>query len=163
VNKPPLDSRPLYFEDLQTGMEFESAGRTLTETDIVNFAGLSGDYNQIHIDAEFAAATPHGGRIAHGLLVLSILSGLSTRTALMIGLSEQIVGLLNLECRWKRATKAGDTLHVRLRIDELRPTSNEKNGVVTLRRDAINQDGDIVMESEWKLLVRRAPGSAHEQ
>jgi acyl dehydratase len=153
VNRSSLETPSLFFEDLQVGMEVTSAGRTLTEADIVNFAGLSGDYNQLHVDAQFAAATKHGQRIAHGLLVLSIVSGLSTRTTLMTALGEQILGLLNLECRWKRACAIGDTLHVRLRIEDLRPTSNGQNGVVTLRRDAINQHGEVMMESEWKLLI----------
>jgi len=148
------DAPQLYFEDLVEGQEFHSAGRTVTEADIVAFAGLSGDYNQLHVDREFAANTMHGERIAHGLLVLSIVSGLSTRVSLMVGLGEQIVGLLNLECRFKRATKIGDTIRVRLRITNLRLTSSGDTGVLTLSRDAIDQNGNVVMESIWTLLVR---------
>ena len=149
----------IYFDDLSVGIEFTSAGRTVTEGDIVAFAGLSGDFNQLHVDAEYAAATVHGERIAHGLLVLSILSGLSSRVPLMVGLGEQILGLLNLECAWKQATKIGDTLHVRLRVVELRRTSNGDNGVITIARDAVNQRGETVMESIWKLLVRCRDGA----
>lgn len=148
------DAPRLFFEDLSEGQEFYSAGRTVTEADIVAFAGLSGDYNQLHVDREFAAATTHGERIAHGLLVLSIVSGLSTRVSLMVGLAEQIVGLLNLECRFKRATKIGDTIKVRLRITSLRLTSKGDTGVLTLSRDAIDQHGNVVMESIWTLLIR---------
>lgn len=148
------DTPRLFFEDLTEGQEFYSAGRTVTETDIVAFAGLSGDFNQLHVDREFAAKTTHGERIAHGLLVLSMVSGLSTRVSLMVGLGEQIVGLLNLECRFKRATKIGDTIHVRLQITNLRLTSKGDTGVLKLSRDAINQHGKIVMESIWTLLIR---------
>jgi acyl dehydratase len=148
--KPPV----LFFEDLCSGMQFTSAGRTVTEADIVAFAGLSGDYNPLHIDSEFASGTVHGARIAHGLLVLSILSGLSTRVPLMLALADTMVGLAALECRWKRATKIGDTLHVRLTVVELKPTSKGDKGVVVLNRDAINQHGDIVLESVWTLLLR---------
>ena len=155
---PPLDIQQLFFDDLTEGMEFQSPGRTVTESDIVAFAGLSGDYNQLHVDSEFAARTTHGERIAHGLLVLSITSGLSTRVVLMTGLAEQIMGLLNLECRFKQATKIGDTIHVRLRITELRMTSKGDSGVMTLSRDAINQHGTVVMESIWKLLIRSRQG-----
>lgn len=155
---PPLEIQQLFFDDLLENMEFQSAGRTITESDIVAFAGLSGDYNQLHVDSEFAARTTHGERIAHGLLVLSIVSGLSTRVVLMIGLSEQIIGLLNLECRFKQATKIGDTIHVRLRITELRMTTKGDSGVMTLSRDAINQHGTVVMESIWKLLIRSRQG-----
>ena len=94
-----LEIPTLYFEDLSVGLICVSAGRTVTEADIVAFAGLSGDYNQLHVDAQFAGKTVHGGRIAHGMLVLSILSGLSTRTPLMQGLGETIVG--------SRASNAG--------------------------------------------------------
>jgi len=135
-------------------MEFMSAGRTITEADIVAFAGLSGDYNQLHVDAEFAATTVHGERIAHGLLVLSILSGLSTRVSLMLALGEQIVGLAGLECRWKRPAKIGDTLRVKLVVSDLRLTSKGDSGMVTLNRDAVNQREEVVMESVWKLLIR---------
>ena len=150
----------LFFEDLEVGMRFESAGRTVTEADIVAFAGLSGDYNQLHIDAEFAAKTTHGGRIAHGMLVLAIVSGLSTRVPLMLGLGEQIIGLLNLECRFKAATKIGDTLRVILTITELRATSKGDSGVMVLSRNAINQKGEVVMESIWKLLIKTRSAGA---
>ena len=144
----------LYFEDLSVGMEFKSAGRTVTEADIVAFAGISGDYNQLHIDCEFAANTVHGERIAHGLLVLTILSGLSTRVSLMLALSETIIGLAGLECQFKRPTKIGDTLHVMLTVAELSPTSKGKSGLIILHRDAINQRGEVVLESIWKLLIK---------
>ena len=154
----PFESRTAVFEDLAVGMTFLSAGRTVTETDLVAFAGLSGDYNQLHVDAAYAAATTHGERIAHGLLVLAIVSGLSTRTTLMQALGESIVGLLGLDCRWKKATRIGDTLRVRLTVADLKRTGKGDRGVVVLNRDAVNQDGDVVMESVWTLLIKcRAP------
>jgi len=153
-----LDRQTLFFEDLSLGMQFDSAGRTVTEADIVAFAGLSGDYNQLHVDQHFAESTVHGGRIAHGLLVLSILSGLSTRVPLMQALGETIVGLAGLECRWKRATKIGDTLHVRLTVAELKPTSSGDKGVLVLNREAINQRNEVVLESVWTLLIRCRSG-----
>lgn len=142
------------FEDLDVGMTFMSAGRTVTEADVVAFAGLSGDYNQLHVDAHFAASTTHGQRIAHGLLVLSIVSGLSTRTTLMQALGESLVGLLGLECKWSRATRIGDTLRVRLTIASLKRTAKGDRGVVVLNRDAVNQDGEVVMASVWTLLIK---------
>ena len=144
----------LFFEDLSPGISFKSAARTISEADIVAFAGLSGDYNPLHIDEEFAKTTVHGSRIAHGLLVLSILSGLSTRVPLMLALSSTMIGLAGLECRWKQSTKIGDTLHVKLTVMELNPTSKPDKGIVVLSREAVNQHGETVMESTWKLLVR---------
>ena len=72
----------------------------------------------------------------------------------MIGLADQMVGLLNLECRFKKASKIGDTIHAHLKVAELRRTSKGETGVLTLNREAINQDGEPVMESIWTLLVR---------
>lgn len=144
----------LFFDDLAIGMEFESPGRTVTEADIVAFSGLSGDYNQLHTDEVFARASQHGGRIAHGTLVIAIASGLSSRSVLMLGLADQIIGLLNLECRFKAATKIGDTLRVLLRIENLKRTSDGKRGVLTLSRTALNQRDAVVMESSWTLLLK---------
>ena len=74
-----IEGTTLYFDDLSVGDQFKTVARTIAEADIVNFAGLSGDFNALHTDAEFAATTPHGQRIAHGLLVLAIASRLATR------------------------------------------------------------------------------------
>ena len=161
ITKPSsinLEIPPLLFDDLSVGMEFKSAGRTVTEADIIAFAGLSGDYNQLHVDHEFASKSIHGERIAHGLLVLSILSGLSTRVPLMQAIADAIIGLAGLECRWKRATKIGDTLHVRLTVTDLSLTSKVTTGLLTLNREAINQRGEVVLESVWKLLLRTKAG-----
>ena len=78
-------ARGLYFEDFAHGRKIVSGGRTITEADVVGFAGLSGDYNQIHMDAEFAAAGPFGQRVAHGMLGFSIASGLAVQTGFMEG------------------------------------------------------------------------------
>ena len=80
-----MSARGMYFEEFEIGSEVFSPGRTISEADIVNFAGLSGDYNQLHTDAEFAKGTPFGKRIAHGLLVLSIASGLAARLGFIEG------------------------------------------------------------------------------
>jgi acyl dehydratase len=111
-----LEGTTLYFDDLAVGGRQTTAGRTLTEADIVGFAGLSGDFNALHMDAEFAAGAPHGQRIAHGLLVLAIASGLSTRLPLMKLLEKSIFGLAGLECKWAKPVFIGDTLHVVLEI-----------------------------------------------
>jgi acyl dehydratase len=156
---PKFETPTATFEDLAVGMSFTSASRTVTEADVVAFAGLSGDYNLLHVDRHYAAGTVHGERIAHGLLVLSILSGLSTRTVLMQALGDAMIGLAGLECRWKKATKIGDTLRVRLTVVDLKRSSKGDRGVVTLNRDAINQNDEVVLESVWTLLVKcREPG-----
>lgn len=151
------DDDVAYADDLVVGARSVSPARTVTEADIAAFAGLSGDYNRLHTDAVYAAASGYGQRIAHGLLVLSIVSGLGTRTALMRRMEPSILGLLNVDCRWPSPTFIGDTLHVVIEVAETRPTRKPERGVVVLRRSAVNQRGETVMDSAWTLLVRNRP------
>ena len=146
-----------YFEDLRIGEVFDSATRTITEADIVNFAGLSADYNRLHVDAEYAKGTAYGQRIAHGLLVLAVMSGLVTRMPLNHRLEPSLMGLLDMQCRFPKPTFIGDTLRVRVEVAEKTETSKADRGVVAFRRQVVNQRGDVVAEGVWKLLVRRRP------
>src|SRR5215468_9121175 len=108
-----VDARgPVFFEDLAVGQEFTSPGRTVTEADIVIFAGLSGDYNVLHTDAEHMKASVFGERIAHGLLALSVQQGLLDRS-MPERAEERFVGL---KWKFRGPIKIGDTLHVRARI-----------------------------------------------
>ena len=150
----------LHFEDLAVGQSFQSPRRTVTEADIVAFAGLSGDYNALHTDALHGAGTVHGERIAHGLLVLAIASGLSTRMPLMRALEPTLIGLTNLQVRWRRPTRIGDTLHVLAEVTGLEGGSKSDRGVVTMQRSAVNQHGEAVMISDWTLVVARKAGGA---
>src|SRR5262249_3155982 len=97
----------LYFDDVEVGQEWRSLGRTITETDIVNFAGLSGDFNPIHIDHQFARTTPFRRPIAHGLLVFSIASGLGLFAPPM-----RTLAILSIrEWHFKAPVFPGDTIH----------------------------------------------------
>lgn len=144
----------LFYEDLNVGDTFTTSARTVTEADVVNFAGLSADYNSLHVDAEFAATTPHGGRIAHGLLVLAITSGLCTRLPLMKFLEPSILGLAHLECKFRMPCKIGDTLHARLTIADKSPGKKPDRGTLVMHRVAVNQRGEEVMVSVWHLVVK---------
>lgn len=150
-----IDDSTIFFDDLAVGDQFTTVARTVTETDVVNFAALSADYNSLHVDAEFAGKSPFGQRIAHGLLVLAITSGLTTRLPLIMRMGPAIMGLLNLECRWTKPTFIGDTIHVLVTVTELKETSSGDKGVVVLKREAVNQRGETVMESFWKILAKR--------
>jgi len=147
----------LYFEDVPLHQVFTSSGRTITEADVTSFAGLSGDYNMLHVDEEFASQTPFGGRIAHGLLVLSIASGLTTRLPILTALQPSLLGMTSVSCQWPSATKIGDTLRVDLTFEEAKLTRSGSRGIVTERRVARTQDGRVVLDSEWELLVARRP------
>lgn len=156
-----IEAFEAHFEAFKVGQRFTTARRTLTEADIVNFAGLSGDYNALHTDAVHAAATPHGERVAHGLLVLAIASGLCTRLPVMRAMERTLLGLVNLQVRWRRPTHIGDTLHVAVEVVDMQASSKPDRGTVVMRRSAINQNDETVMESEWSLVVRRrAPESS---
>src|SRR5262245_7301259 len=140
----------LFFDDVRVGQEWVSLGRTVTETDIVNFAGLSGDFNPIHIDHEFARTTPFGKPIAHGLLVFAIGSGLGLyappmRTLAFLGIREW---------RFQEPVFVGDTLRMKTRVLELTPRSRNRRAEVAWQRQIINQHGRIVQEGTTLTLVQ---------
>ena len=142
------------FEDLRMGDEYESPGRTVTEADIVIFAGLSGDYNVLHTDAEHMKASVFGERIAHGLLGLSIQQGLLGRS-MPLPSDERLVGL---KWKFRGPIKIGDTLHVRARIAAKKVGDAPGSGVVTVARQILNQRGEVVQEGETEHLVKRRHG-----
>lgn len=144
-----------YWEDMETGLAFETTSRTVTEADVVSFAALSADYNRMHVDAEYAAKSPWGSRIAHGMLVASILSGLNTRTVINQLLEPSLIGLLETTYRFPKPTLIGDTLHGRIEVASRKPTSNPARGIVVFRRQAINQRGEVVCECDATMMVTR--------
>jgi 3-hydroxybutyryl-CoA dehydratase len=140
----------LFFDDLEVGQEWISLGRTITEADIVNFAGLSGDFNPIHMDHEFARTTPFRRPIAHGLLVQSIGSGLGLYSPPM-----RTLAILEIkEWRFPEPVFVGDTVRVRTKVMALEERSRGKRGVVTWRRQIMNQDDKIVQEGITQTLVQ---------
>jgi acyl dehydratase len=150
-----VDIQPgVFFEDLEVGREYLSPGRTVTETDVVLFAGLSGDYNVLHTDAEHMKGSLFGERIAHGLLGLAIQQGLASR-----GEPTAAHGCLaGIKWKFKGPIRLGDTIHVRSRITGLEVGSVAGHGLVTLERQVINQHGEVVQEGETAhLLERRKP------
>jgi acyl dehydratase len=141
-----------YFEDIQVGDEYLSPGRTVTEADIVAFAGLSGDYNVLHTDAEFMRTSIFGERIAHGLLGLAISSGLGTRA---VPRPFATLAFLGLRWRFKGPIKIGDTIRVRIRVAAKRETSKPDRGIVTMQRTVVNQRDEVVQEGDTEIMVER--------
>ena len=139
----------LYYNDVTVGQEWESLGRTVTETDIVNFAGLSGDFNPIHMNHEFARTTPFRRPIAHGLLVLSISSGLGLHSPPM----RTLAFLEMREWHLREPVFIGDTLRLRSKILEKQVRGRGRRGVITWHRQIINQEGKIVQEGTTLTLV----------
>jgi 3-hydroxybutyryl-CoA dehydratase len=144
-------TKGLFFEDLQQGQKLTTKGRTITEADIVNFAGISGDYNPIHTNAEFAAGTPFGQRIAHGALGFSIATGLSYQAGY---LEETVMAFLSLEWKYSAPIYIGDTISCEMTIAELKLMRRLGGGKVGLEVQVLNQDGAAVQRGTWTLLVR---------
>jgi len=150
--------RGMYFEEFEVGQRVVSAGRTVTESDIVNFAGLSGDYNQIHTDAAFSQNSPFGQRVAHGLLGLSIASGLAVQTGVMEG---TVIAFREIN-NWKfiKPIFIGDTIHVVMEILETRPLRRIGGGAIVIELDVKNQNDDTVMKGTWTVLIASKPSEA---
>jgi acyl dehydratase len=144
---------PLYFEDVEVGSTFTTLRRTITEADIVNFAGVSGDFNPLHMDAEFAKGSLFGQRVAHGVLVLGVATGLRQGIGLFDG---TLMGLLELRTwRFLAPVFIGDTVRVETEITELRPTSKPDRGVMTQRISVLKQDDTVVQQGELVALLKR--------
>lgn len=150
-----LSNRRYYWDDLAVGFTYETSTRTITEADVVAFAALTADYNQLHVDAEFAKASPFGQRIAHGLLVVSVVAGLNTRTVVNALLAPSLMGLLETTATFPKPTFIGDTIKVSIEIVELKPTSKPDRGLVRFKRSAINQRGEVVCVCDVLMLMQR--------
>ena len=140
-----------YYDEIEVGEEYESPGRTITETDIVLFAGLSGDYNVLHTDAEFMKTSIFGERIAHGLLGLAIQSGLFSRATGAYA----TLAFVGLRWKFKAPIKIGDTIRLRARVRTKRDVGKPDRGLVTVERTVVNQRGEVVQEGETDLLVEK--------
>jgi acyl dehydratase len=141
----------LYFDDVQPGDVWKSPARTITETDVVNFAGLSGDYTSLHVDHHYASETPFRRPIAHGLLGLSLLAGLSSRCPNMATLALVRLG----EWQFLKPIYFGDTVHAVTEILEMRPRGRRRGTIVWSRR-LVNQDDVTVQSGTIETLVEVA-------
>lgn len=156
----PLHLEDLYLEDLVEGMTAVSPARTVTETDVVAFAGLSGDYNPLHTDERRAAASAYGRRVVHGMLGAAIASGLFTRTQLSIRLQASLIAWLGLDWRFVSPIFIGDTIHVEATVTATRHTRDPDRGIVTIERVVRNQDGTVTQSGTTHMMVRRRGGGS---
>ena len=144
-------SRGSYYEEFEAGDIVETVGRTITEADVVAFAGLTGDYNQLHTDDEFARKGMFGERVAHGLLVLSIVSGLATRSGFIDGTVEAFTGV---EWKFRAPVKFGDTIRARFEVRRKREASGHKGGLVYFDVVVLNQHDETVQKGTWTVLMK---------
>ena len=153
-----------FFDDVEVGEEFESHGRTVTETDIVNFAGLSGDYNPIHMDHEFAKSTPFRRPIAHGLLTFSIGSGLAVMSPPMRTIAFIRVDVWN----FVGPVFIGDTVQMKSKVLKKELRGRGRRGEIHWHRRIVNQEGKTVQEGtlvtmvESRLVLRPSPAATAE-
>jgi acyl dehydratase len=150
-----MSNGPVYWEDIELGSEVVSVARTMTETDIVNFCGISGDFNVIHTDAELVKETAFGQRIAHGLLGLSIASGLIAR--MPDADRARLVAFLGLRWDFRNPIFIGDTIRVAQRVASKREISKPGLGIVVYDVKVLNQRDQVCQEGEWKILYQRRP------
>jgi 3-hydroxybutyryl-CoA dehydratase len=148
---------PPYFDDLRIGDAMESSGRTITEYDVVSFASLTGDWHPQHADAAWAAESPFGRRIAHGMLVISYAIGLLPIDPRVVLALRSIDGAV-----LKRPVGLGDTIRVRAKCAQKRPLGDDA-GLVTLAVRIVNQDDELAARLEIVVLWRRQPAPASER
>jgi len=154
--KPESVVLGLWFEDFEIGKELLSPGRTITESDLCNFSGLTGDYSQVHTDEEFCKKTEFGTRIAHGLLGLSIAQGLAWRTNYTQGTGVASLGWD--KWRFRLPIKIGDTVRARWRATAKRESRSKPGmGIITELVELVNQRGEVVQDGEHITMIRKRP------
>jgi acyl dehydratase len=143
--------RGRHFEEFEIGQQLRTIGRTITETDIVNFAGVSGDYNRIHTDAVYAEQDTFGQRVAHGLLVQSIATGLTVQSGTIEG---TVLAFRELTCKFSLPVFIGDTIHVELEVTEKKEFRRLGGGNVVFKYSVKNHEDKIVQRGDWTMLIK---------
>jgi 3-hydroxybutyryl-CoA dehydratase len=149
------NARGLHFEEFALGDSAVTGGRTVTEADIVNFAGLSGDFSEIHTNVEYARQSTIGHRMAHGLLVVSIASGLLAQLGIIEG---TVVAFRELTWKFSQPVFIHDTIYVRTTVRNLKAVPHLNCGAVTFELEVINQEERVVQSGQWMVLVALQPG-----
>jgi acyl dehydratase len=145
--------RGRHFDDFRVGETFTTAARTVTESAVDQFAGISGDFNPLHTDEESARQSPMKGRVAHGMLVLAIATGLVNQLGLYEGTTLALLGMDRI--RWTAPVKLGDTIHIVLTVKETRESSKPDRGVLVVDVAVRNQRDETVCQAEWTTLMAR--------
>lgn len=146
--------RGLYFEEFTVGEKLVTRGRTITESDLVQFAALTGDFNPMHTDKEYSAGAFMGQRVAHGMLTLSYAIG----QAYQLGILERtVLGFRSIDMKFSLPVYIGDTIRAELTVDETKEAARLGGGVVTLGVRIVNQDGKVVQKGSMTLLMASKP------
>lgn len=146
--------RGLYFEEFEQGSKMVSRGRTITEADLVNFAGLTGDYNPMHTDAEYAKDSFMGQRVAHGMLIMSYAVG----QAYQLGILERtVLAFRALDVKFSTPVFIGDTIRIEIEVTETKAAARLGGGVVDLKFRILNQDNKAVQKGTMTMLMASKP------
>jgi len=148
--------RGKFFDEWVVGEEYITPSRTMTETDVVMFAAMSGDYNELHTSEEFMKSSQFGKRLVHGLLGLAVSHGLLFRTGLLEGTAIAFLGVDS----WKFQAPIffGDTIRIKVKVAEKRPSKTKPDrGVVKLFLEVIKQDDTVVQSGFKTIMIKRAP------
>ncbi len=147
----PYQPRGLYFDQFEVGKELFSPGRTITETDLVSFANLTGDTNPMHTDAEYARGHMFGERVAHGLLGLSYAMGLLWPQGFMEG---TVIAFMGLEWKFKAPIRIGDTIHVAARVKQKKEMKAAGGGIIVIEARLLNQREEVTQQGDLTILVK---------
>ena len=142
----------LYYEDFEVGAEYETPGRTITEADILQFAALTGDWNQIHTNEEYCKDGPFKTRIAHGLMGMAYIEGLKYRLGHFEGTA---IASLGWKINFPKPIQIGDTIRVKVKIASKRETSKGDRGIIIEDVQVLNQRNEVVTEGEHSVLMKR--------
>lgn len=142
----------MYFEEFKEDFSERSKGRTITEADVVLFSTMTGAHNSLFLDEEYSKKTNFGGRIAPGYLTASMATGLIYLFP-SAPFEKGFVALLGSGFKAKKSVKIGDTITCETKVKEKK--ERDKNGIVTLHSEVINQDGNVVMEVEHTIMVNK--------
>ena len=145
----------MYFEEYEVGQTIITEGRTITDADIVNFAGISGDFNPLHTDESYASKSPFGKRVAHGALILSIATGLAYRMRFLEG---TVLAFRSID-EWKFSAPVyiGDTIRCEVKVTEVKEAKRLGGGIVTFETKVLNQEDKTVQRGLWSVIVASKP------
>jgi acyl dehydratase len=144
----------LYFDEFEVGQRWTTPARTITEADVTLFAGISGDFNPLHTDEEFAKTTAFGGRIFHGPGVFAVATGLESRLGLKEGTA---IAFLGMTWNLKAPVKIGDTIHVEQAVASVKASSSKPDrGIVNFDVSVVNQKGETCQDGQWVVMFKRA-------
>ncbi|RQG97812.1 MaoC family dehydratase [Natrarchaeobius chitinivorans] len=145
---------PHHFEDFEVGQEFESVGRTVTEADFVAHSALSGDWTELHTNAEYAEDGPFGERIAHGPMTFVVATGFVYRCGIVERTAYAFLGMNYMDL--PNPVYIGDTLSLEMTVTETNDVDHDDAGIVVLDTEMTNQDDTVVFEGDMKFLIQRA-------